>query len=157
MILAHGEAALGRLPWGWLAVALGATGWFSLARLVRGQALTLASSDFTAAARALGAGTARIAARHILPNVTGTIAAATVLAFAHSITLETALSFIGQGVAIPTASWGALINEGRAQASVAPWLMVAPALAIVVTVLAAGALAEGVERGTRWHGADPHA
>lgn len=150
-------AAFGRLPWGWLAVAMGATSWFSLARLVRGEALTLASGDFTAAARALGAGTTRIAARHILPNVAGSIAAATVLAFAHSITLETALSFIGQGVAIPTASWGGLLNEGRAQVAVAPWLTVMPALAIVVTVLAAGALAEGVERGTPWQRTDPRA
>ncbi len=148
-------AALGRLPWGWLAVATGATSWYGLARLVRGQALILAAADFTAAARALGAGTTRIATRHVLPNVAGTIAAATVLAFAHSITLESALSFIGQGVAIPTASWGALVNEGRAQVTVAPWLTVVPALAIVITVLAAGALADGVERGTPWHREEP--
>ncbi len=143
-------AGFGRLPWGWLAVAMGATSWFSLARLVRARTRELVTGDFAVAARALGAPVWRVASRHLLPNIAGTIAAASVLAFASAITLEAALSFIGQGVAIPTASWGALINEGRAQLGNTPWLTVLPAVAIAVTVVAAGALADGVERGTPW-------
>lgn len=153
LILIVVTAGFGRLPWGWLAVTMGATGWFGLARLVRARTRELASGDFSVAARALGAPIWRVATRHLLPNVAGTITAATVLAFANAITLEAALSFIGQGVAIPTASWGALINEGRAQLGVSPWLTVLPAIAIAVTVVAAGALADGVERGSPWRSA----
>ncbi len=150
LVLIIVTAGFGRLPWGWLAVTMGVTGWFGLARLVRARTRELASGDFSVAAFALGAPTWRVAARHLLPNVTGTITAAAVLAFANAITLEAALSFIGQGVAIPTASWGSLINEGRAQLGVTPWLTVLPAIAIAITVVAAGALADGVERGAPW-------
>jgi peptide/nickel transport system permease protein len=143
-------AAFGRLPWGWLAVAMGALGWFPLARMVRTRTRELVTGDFATAARALGAPTWRVAARHLLPNVAGTIAASTVLSFAHAITLEAALSFIGQGVEIPQASWGGLISEGRHQLATAPWLTILPAIAIVVTVVAAGALADGVEQGSPW-------
>ncbi len=143
-------AAFGRLSWGWLAVAMGTTGWFALARLVRARARALVGGDFAVAARALGAPTMRVAVRHLIPNVTGTIAAATVLAFAHAVTLEAALSFIGQGAEIPIATWGGLISEGRAQIATAPRLVLLPAIAIVVTVLAAGVVADRVERGEPW-------
>lgn len=146
-------AAFGRLAWPVLAVAMGACSWFPLARLVRARARELVAGDFSVAARALGAPLPRIAWRHLMPNLAGTIAAATVLAFAHAVTLEAALSFLGQGVPIPVPSWGSLINEGRQFATVAPRLVVIPSIAIVATVLAAGALADGVERGLPWRGA----
>lgn len=139
-------AALGRLPWGWLALAMGASGWFGVARIVRARARELARAEFALATRSLGAGTVRLAVRHVLPNVAGTITAATVLAFGHAVALEAALSFIGQGVPIPTASWGGLINDGRAQLAQSPWLALAPAIALVTTVLAVGALADAMER-----------
>jgi peptide/nickel transport system permease protein len=138
-------AALGRLPWAALAVAMGATGWFGLARLVRERARAALREDYALAATALGAGRARLAVAHVLPNVRGTVTAAAVLAFGHAVGLEAALSFIGQGVPIPTASWGGLIGDGRAQLLVAPWPVVAPTLALVATVVAAGALADALE------------
>ncbi|MBI3791287.1 MAG: ABC transporter permease [Gemmatimonadetes bacterium] len=143
-------AALGRLPWAWLAVTMGVTGWFGLARQVRSRARALAAGDFARAARALGAGTRRLALRHVLPNIAGTLSAAAVLAFAHAITLEAALSFIGQGVPIPVASWGGLISDGRAQLWTSPWLALAPTLALVTCVVAAGALADAIERASPW-------
>ncbi len=116
-------------------VVIGAVGWAGMARLVRAQVLSLADSDYVAAARALGAGDGRILWRHLLPNVRTPVIIAATLGIAGAIMAEAALSFVGLGAQPPTPSWGAMVSEGRDLLRVAPWVSVAPGLAVGVAVL----------------------
>lgn len=130
-------AATDRLPaWG-IAAAIGATGWFGLARLVRGEALRLRGTEFAQAADALGASRARIALRHLLPNVAGPISVAATVLLADTILLEAGLGFLGLGIQPPTPTWGAMLLEGRSTLATAPWASLFPGLALVLTVLGA--------------------
>jgi ABC-type dipeptide/oligopeptide/nickel transport system permease subunit len=115
-------------------VVIGAVGWAGMARLVRSQVLVLARSDHVQAARALGAGHARILWRHLLPNVANTVIIAATLGVAGAIMAEAALSFIGLGAQPPTPSWGAMVAEGRDLLRVAPWVSVVPGLAVGIAV-----------------------
>lgn len=116
-------------------LVIGAVGWAGMARLVRSQVLVLARSDHVQAARALGAGDGRILFRHLLPNVATTVIIAATLGVAGAIMAEAALSFVGLGAQPPTPSWGAMVAEGRDLLRVAPWVSVAPGLAIGLAVL----------------------
>ena len=117
------------------------------ARLVRGQTLSVRERDFVVAARALGAGPARIMLRHIWPNVTAPIIVQTSLLVASAIVVEAALSFLGLGTEPPTSSWGSMLKAGYQYMQQAPWLSFAPGTAIFVTVLAFNLLGDGLRRG----------
>jgi peptide/nickel transport system permease protein len=131
-----------------LVLALGLTRWTDVARLVRAEVLSLKSRDFVTASRAMGASSAYIIARHLLPNALGPVLVSATFGVGAAILLETALSFLGIGVAPPTASWGELLTQAH-RTMVTPgawWLAVFPGLAIATTVLAVNALGSALER-----------
>ncbi len=123
---------------------LALTGWMPIARMVRAETRRLATSDFLLAARAAGAGPIRIAFRHVLPNVLAPVTVEGSLAMAGAVASEAALSFLGLGAPPPTASWGNLIAQGRDLLATAPWISVAPGIAVALTVLACNLIAEGL-------------
>lgn len=130
-----------------LFAGLGAVSWLTMARIVRGQVLTLKARPFVEASRALGAGPARILFRHLLPNVTGVIAAYLTLTIPAVILGESFLSYLGLGIQPPQASLGSLIAEGAAQINalrVYWWLLVFPAGALVSLLLALAFLGDGL-------------
>ncbi|KQZ42722.1 MULTISPECIES: ABC transporter permease [Ensifer] len=118
--------------------------WMGTARLVRSQFLALREREFVEAARALGAGGARLMFRHILPNAIGPITVAATLAVGSAIMLESALSFLGFGIQPPVPTWGNLLNSASPWLSVAPWLAIPPGLLILCTVLAVNFLGDGL-------------
>lgn len=131
-----------------LVLALGLTRWTDVARLVRAEVLKLKTLDFVLAARAMGASTPRIIARHLLPNALGPVLVTATFGVAAAVLLETALSFLGLGVAPPTASWGELLTEAH-RTLVHPgawWLAVFPGICIALTVLSVNALGEALRR-----------
>ncbi len=132
------------LPLWLLVVVLGATGWFGLSRMVRGQVLSLRELEFVAAARAVGASGPRILVRHILPNVVPTIIVAATLGIGHVIILEAGLSYLGLGVQPPTASWGSIIQDGADQIGSAWWISLFPGILIVTTTIACNALGDAL-------------
>jgi len=118
--------------------------WMGTARLVRSQFLALREREFVEAARALGAGGARLMFRHILPNAIGPITVAATLAVGSAIMLESALSFLGFGIQPPVPTWGNLLNSASSWLSVAPWLAIPPGLCILFTVLSVNFLGDGL-------------
>jgi peptide/nickel transport system permease protein len=118
--------------------------WMAPARLVRGQVMALAGRDFVAAARALGAGPARIILRHILPNTLGPITVSATLAVGGAIMLESALSFLGFGVQPPLPTWGGLLNQASPWLISAPWLAIPPGVCIFAAVLAVNFAGDGL-------------
>lgn len=116
-------------------VLIGVVGWAGMARLVRSQVLVLRSAEYVQAARALGARDRQILFRHLLPNVRGPVIVAATLGIAGAMMAEAALSFVGLGAQPPTPSWGAMVADGRDLLRVAPWVSVAPGLAIGFAVL----------------------
>jgi peptide/nickel transport system permease protein len=117
-------------------VVLVLTGWMGVARLVRAEVRTVRERPFVPAARALGASQARVLARHVLPNAIGPALVATTLGVGNAILLESGLSFLGLGIQPPAPSWGNMIAGGRDLLVVAPWVSLAPGIALVLTVLA---------------------
>lgn len=139
-------AAWEKLPIGGFIVVLGATGWYGLARLVRGQVLALKDRDFVVSARALGASHSRILFRHVLPNVLTPIVVAATLGVGQVIVLEAGLSYLGIGVPVPAASWGSMILDGYDQLAASWWISLFPAIAIVLTVLSFNVLGDALLR-----------
>ena len=127
-----------------LVLLIGLTGWFEIARLVRGQALALRGREFVIAARSLGAGPARIVRRHVLPNVLGPVVVAAALAVGNVIILEAGLSFLGIGVHEPLASWGTMFQDATEQFVSTWWAVIFPGTAIVATVLAFNTLGDAL-------------
>ena len=129
-------------------VMLGLTGWYGVARLVRGQVLALRAQDFIASARALGATPWRIFLQHVLPNVLTPVVVAATLGIGHVIILEAGLSYLGIGLDPPTPSWGNMIQEGSGTTELRTtwWLSLFPGLAIVLTVMAFNVLGEALLR-----------
>ncbi len=127
-----------------LAIVLGLVTWTGLARLVRGEFLSLREKEFVEAAQAMGASSARIIFRHILPNVLGIIIVSATLAIASAILLETALSFLGFGVKPPDTSLGALISEYQSAFLTRPWLFWWPGLFIIAIALAVNFIGDGL-------------
>jgi peptide/nickel transport system permease protein len=113
------------------------------ARVVRGQVLGVRQLEYVAAARLLGARGIRIILRHILPNVLASVIVLASLQIASAILAEAALSFLGLGVQPPTPSWGYMVNVGRNYMDQAPWLVIAPGAAILLTVLAFNFIGDG--------------
>ena len=133
-------------PGAWVTVlALGVTGWMTVARLVRGEVRALDARAFVEAARALGFRPARVLLRHILPNALAPALVAAALGVGSAIMLEAGLSFLGLGVQPPTPSWGNMIASGRDSLLVAPWVCLAPAVAVALVVLGFSWLADALE------------
>ncbi len=126
-------------------LALCVTGWAPFARLARGEALSVRERQFVVAARALGASTLRVVARHILPNILSPILVKATLGIAGVIVAEAALSFLGLGVRPPTPSWGAMLNAGRAFILVTPHLVIFPGIAIMLVVLSLNFFGDGLQ------------
>jgi ABC-type dipeptide/oligopeptide/nickel transport system permease subunit len=125
-------------------VVIGVVGWAGMARLVRSQVLVLRRSEYVLAAVALGARDSRVLLRHLLPNVRTQVIIAATLGIAGAIMAEAALSFVGLGAQPPTPSWGAMVADGRDLLRVAPWISVAPGLAIGVAVLGFNLVGDGL-------------
>jgi peptide/nickel transport system permease protein len=128
-----------------LIVLLGATGWMSAARLVRGQVLSIGKSDFIAASEALGAGRKRIIFGHLIPNALTVIIVSATLRIGSIILAEAALSFLGLGVSPPTPSWGMMVFSGRSVLLDAWWVSTIPGIAIIITVVAYNLLGDGLK------------
>jgi ABC-type dipeptide/oligopeptide/nickel transport system permease subunit len=130
-----------------LFLALGAVSWLTMARIVRGQVLSLKSHQFVEASRALGAGPLRILGRHIIPNVFGVVIVYLTLSVPTIILSESFLSFLGLGIQPPMASWGSLIAEGADQMNpirIYWWLLVFPGGVLVSTLLALNFVGDGL-------------
>lgn len=119
-----------------LVVVLGIYGWEQYARIVRGEVLKLREMPFVEAARATGASPARIALVHILPNVTSPLVVQFTLSFSNIVLLESTLSFLGLGVQPPTATLGSMVGIGRDYMPSAPWIVMVPAIAILLVTFA---------------------
>ena len=119
-----------------LIFALSVIGWAGYARLARGQVLKVKTLEFVEAAIALGASGPRIFFRHVLPSIIQPVLVQASIGMAAAILLEASLSFLGLGIAPPTPSWGAMLNDGRGHLFDAPHMVVFPSMALVLTVLA---------------------
>lgn len=125
-------------------VVIGALFWLGMARLARGQVLSYKQQEFVQAAEAMGASDSRILFRHLLPNIIGPLLVAESLAIPGYIFLEAFLSFIGLGVQPPRPSWGAMINDGYQGLRSAPWLVLVPGMALMLTTLAFNFMGDGL-------------
>jgi peptide/nickel transport system permease protein len=121
-----------------------ATGWMGVARLIRGEILGVQSLAYVDAASALGARPWRVLWRHALPNALGPAIVATTLGVGNAILLESGLSFLGLGIQPPRPSWGNMIAGGRDLIVTAPWVAIAPGLALIATVIAATLLGDAL-------------
>lgn len=126
-------------------VVLGLTGWMPVARLVYAELRTQLTRPYVDSAVALGASRARVMLRHALPHALAPVVAAATLGVGHAISLEAGLSFLGVGVQPPTASWGTMIASGRDTVVNAPWVGLAPGVALVLVVVACTLLADAIQ------------
>ena len=125
-------------------IALGIVSWPSMARLVRGQVLSIKHLDYVEAARAVGGPARRIIITHILPNCLGPVVVSASLGMGSAILAESSLSFIGIGVQAPSPSWGSMINEAMNEWRTYPYLVLAPGAVIAVVVFAFNFLGDGL-------------
>ncbi len=125
-------------------LAIGAVGWLTMARIVRGQALALRQREFVLAAVALGLPARQIIARHIVPNVLGTVVVYATLTVPQVILFESFLSFLGLGVQEPLTSLGRLVAEGALEMETAPWQLLVPATVLALLLLALNFLGDGL-------------
>ena len=127
-----------------LVLALSLGGWVGYARLVRAQVLSAREREFVEAARALGASGLRVIVRHILPNIIQPVIVQAAIGMAGAILAEATMSFLGLGVPPPTASWGTMLNDGRAHLFDSPHLVIFPALAVMLAVLSFNFIGDGL-------------
>ena len=133
------------LPSVWvIPLILGVLQWMVVARLVRGAFLALREKEFVEAARAMGASDWRIITQHLLPNSVAPIVVSATLVVGAAIIVESVLSFLGFGIQPPTPSWGNMLSDARSTMVLHPWLMWAPGIAIVLTVLSVNFLGDGL-------------
>jgi len=137
-------AALWRPGLATVVAVLIATGWMGVARLVRAELLGVKAQPFVDAATSLGASSSRVLWRHALPNALGPAIVATTLGVGNAILLESGLSFLGLGIQPPQPSWGNMIAGGRDLIVAAPWVAIAPGLALIATVLACTLLGDAL-------------
>jgi peptide/nickel transport system permease protein len=130
-----------------LGLVLGLWGWSGAARAIRAKVRAVRAEPFVTAARAVGANPVEIGLRHVLPHVAGTALVLASRAAPAMILAEAALSYLGLGPALPAASWGTMLREGQGQLLGAPWLVLAPGIAILATALGCNLVAD--ELGTR--------
>jgi len=138
-----------------LFVALGLVQWLTMARIVRGQVLSLRQQAFVEAARALGAGGGRVVFRHLVPNTLGPVIVYATLTVPGVILQEAFLSFLGLGVQPPAASWGTLVADGAQVLAIFPWMILFPALALSGTLLAFHFLGDGLRDALDPRGGEP--
>ena len=127
-----------------LFVAIGAVEWLTMARIVRGQVVTLKQQEFVEAAISLGLSNRRIILRHLIPNVLGPVVVYATLTVPAVMLLESVLSFLGLGVQPPRSSWGVLIKDGAESMTVFPWLLIFPAIFFSVTLFSLNFLGDGL-------------
>jgi len=125
-------------------VAIGAINWLDMARIVRGQTLSLKHKEFVEAAEAQGVATFNILRRHIVPNLLGVVVVYVTLTIPQVILVESFLSFLGLGVQEPMTSWGALVNEGAQEMGTAPWMLVFPAVFLALTLFCFNFVGDGL-------------
>ena len=125
-------------------IAIGAVEWLTMARIVRGQTLSVKGKEFIEAARAAGVRNHRIITRHVIPNVLGPVIVYCTLTVPQVILIESFLSFLGLGVQEPLTSWGVLISEGAAQMESAPWLLIFPATMLAITLFCFNFIGDGL-------------
>jgi oligopeptide transport system permease protein len=135
--------------------SIGAVGWLTMARIVRGQALSIRQQEYIEAAIASGAGTARIIVKHVIPNLLGPVIVYATLTVPQVILFESFLSFLGLGIQEPRASLGTLIAEGAGEMEAAPWMLLVPGAFLAVLLLCLNILGDrlrdalDVKNGTR--------
>jgi oligopeptide transport system permease protein len=127
-----------------LFLAIGAVEWLTMARIVRGQTLSLKQREFIEAARAAGVGRVAIVGRHIVPNLLGPVVVYVTLTIPGVILAESFLSFLGLGVQEPMTSLGSLISHGAQDMELAPWLLIFPSIVMVVTLMAFNFIGDGL-------------
>lgn len=127
-----------------LFLAIGAVEWLTMARIVRGQVLTIKKQEFVEAAVSMGLSPWRIITRHLIPNVLGPIIVYTTLTIPSVILLESFLSFLGLGIQPPQSSWGSLISSGVETMEEYPWLLIFPGIALSVTLFSLNFLGDGL-------------
>lgn len=127
-----------------LFIALALVSWLTVARVVRGQIISLKNSEFVEAARSMGASTGRIIVRHLLPNTLGVIIVFSTLRVPQFIMQEAFLSFLGLGISAPYASWGSLLGDAVDAMSASPWRLFFPALAMTIFLFAMNFLGDGL-------------
>jgi oligopeptide transport system permease protein len=127
-----------------LFVGIALVSWLTVARVVRGQIITLKNSEFVEAARSMGAGPSRIIFRHLLPNALGVIIVFTSLSLPSFIMNESFLSFLGMGVSAPLSSWGSLVSEGANTMELYPWQLLAPAIEMTIFLFCMNFLGDGL-------------
>jgi oligopeptide transport system permease protein len=127
-----------------LFVAIGAVEWLTMARIVRGQTLSVKQKEFIEAARAAGVGTMANIIRHVVPNVLGPVVVYVTLTIPTVILAESFLSFLGLGVQEPLTSWGVLIAEGSQYMESAPWILIFPALFMAITLFCFNFIGDGM-------------
>ncbi|MBX7212932.1 MAG: ABC transporter permease [Thermoflexales bacterium] len=135
------ELSSGPVP---IILIIGILAWMPVARLVRGQFLSLKTLDYVDAARALGVANSRIILRHILPNAISPIIVAATLRVGAAIITESTLSFLGYGVQAPTPTWGNMLKNAQSFITTSPWTAIVPGLAIFATVLAINFVGDGL-------------
>lgn len=125
-------------------VAIGAVNWLDMARIVRGQTLSLKEREFVDAARLIGVSPLGIIFRHITPNVLGVVVVYMTLTIPQAILMESLLSFLGLGIQEPQTSLGSLVNLGVSQMEQAPWMLIAPGLVLAIILLCFNFLGDGL-------------
>jgi oligopeptide transport system permease protein len=133
----------GRSEW-LLFVSIGAVGWLSMARIVRGQTLSIRQREFIEAAIASGAGTGRIIRKHVIPNVIGPVIVYATLTVPQIMLFESFLSFLGLGIQEPQASLGTLIAEGAGEMEAAPWILLVPGGLLALILLCLNIFGDGL-------------
>ena len=137
-----GQSPLGQLML--LFAALGAVSWLTMARIVRGQVISLKNQEFILAARATGVTTWRIIARHLVPNTLGPVIVYATLTIPSVMLLEAFLSFLGLGVQAPLASWGSLAADGIQNIAIFPWQLLCPGITMAITLFSLNFLGDGL-------------
>ena len=131
-----------------LVIAIGATSWMGLARLVRAELMAIREQAYVEAARALGARPLRLLARHALPHLLPSVLVNLTFGIGTAILMESALSFIGLGIQPPSASWGNMLTNAQSYLYASPWLAVYPGLLILITVVAVNVLGDALRDAT---------
>jgi ABC-type dipeptide/oligopeptide/nickel transport system permease subunit len=150
LVMAIG-AALQRTSVLTILVTLGVTGWLGIARVVRAKTMQVRAHEYVLASRALGQSTPRILLSHVLPNVAGTLVVMATMQVAQMIVADSVLAYLGVGISPPTPTWGRMLFEGQDYYVSAPWLVAAPATAILLAVWGFNMLGEGLRDAL-----DPH-
>ncbi|MBI4708409.1 MAG: ABC transporter permease [Candidatus Omnitrophica bacterium] len=127
-------------------IIVGLTSWMGVARLVRGEILSLKEREFIQAERSIGASNLRIIVRHLIPNAIGPVLVSATLGIGGAILLESGLSFLGLGVQPPTPSWGNILIESKSTLGVAWWITIFPGFAILITILGFNLISEGLKK-----------